>query len=71
MKYQQHFMPNITKLVKWNLSRPLEQRIGYLDLIRKTELYRCQGNLKGIQAQIHQEITQNTPDPTDQHWALN
>jgi len=52
---------SITKLVRYNLSKPFEQRIGYLDLLEKTETYKIRGNLMALHTQIHEEIDAAKP----------
>ena len=49
-------MINITKLVKWNISHPYTQRIGYCELTEKVELYRWRGKVARLHAQIRTEI---------------
>jgi hypothetical protein len=55
-------MPNISKLVRWNLSQPFDKRVGFLDVIDRVAFYKERGHVVSLYTQIRSEIDNQTKE---------
>ena len=60
---------NYKKLLKWNLSQPLERRVNSITVPEKCQYYAVRGAVTALFIQIHAEIDKQNEGILD-HWAL-